>query len=563
MRRLTTLCLTLLVACTVLWGQDNPVYKMYSWRPISKAQYIVKDLKGNKHDVQQLLRQGKKVLIDFSATWCGPCWRIHTEHQLETLYEEFGPEGKQSQDLVILWVEGEGASEGEIRDPGRDWTLISGSNGEEVPYPIISDNGLAPALRIEIEGWPTVAFISPAGEYTNIYSKGLLSNMAAMKQLLKACPPPPVINTPPSAGDLKAINFAFTDEPVLWKPEYRSDSPISSFAWEFEGANEPTSSKERPTVTWAKPGTYKVKFTITNAYGSASSETDFVVYDGSTTQFPIKETFENGNFPRRWRTPHRDADELSWNNLKMDLDRLNIPNDATKGFGYQSAYALASWSFYPTKATPKPGEENSFTFEGQQIFPNNWLISPPINIPDTEGIDPTLTFATTSFLSGTRKEKYEVRIARGPGIQSEDFDLLLKAPYATNDKREWLTEKISLSRFKGQRISIAFVHKALKNGPGVLIDDIAITLKPDVAIDAPEAKNVKVYPTVADQKITVECAEGATVVLLNLYGGQLFRQDGVQGIVEIATDNLPVGTYFVRVMEREGATKVVPIIVQR
>ncbi|MFA8300123.1 MAG: C25 family cysteine peptidase [Hyphomicrobiales bacterium] len=46
----------------------------------------------------------------------------------------------------------------------------------------------------------------------------------------------------------------------------------TSWAWEFEGGTPATSTDQNPTVTYANAGTYKVKLTATNSYGSDIEE---------------------------------------------------------------------------------------------------------------------------------------------------------------------------------------------------------------------------------------------------------------------------------------------------
>ena len=60
------------------------------------------DLDGNEYNLYSMLDEGKTVIIDASATWCYPCWQYHTSGELESVYEELGPEGTDEIRIFLI-----------------------------------------------------------------------------------------------------------------------------------------------------------------------------------------------------------------------------------------------------------------------------------------------------------------------------------------------------------------------------------------------------------------------------------------------------------------------------
>jgi thiol-disulfide isomerase/thioredoxin len=131
--------------------------------------FTATDINGNTHTLSEYLAQGKTVIIDISATWCGPCWNYHGTRALSDVYEAFGEGG--SDQVVVLFIEGDpGTSLQSIygTNTSSDTSVTRGDWTNHSPYPIIDDATGAISNAYQIEYFPTVYMICPEGIVTEL-----------------------------------------------------------------------------------------------------------------------------------------------------------------------------------------------------------------------------------------------------------------------------------------------------------------------------------------------------------------------------------------------------------
>ncbi|MGB0863034.1 MAG: T9SS type A sorting domain-containing protein, partial [Saprospiraceae bacterium] len=132
---------------------------------VSKAQlangsvapnWTMSDINGQSHTLYNYLDSGYVVFLDFTATWCPPCWSYHNTHAFADLYTQYGP-GTADNKVRVFAIEGDASTtSADLHGTGSntqgDW--VTG-----VPYPIIDDASQTTPYNIGF--WPTIYKVCP------------------------------------------------------------------------------------------------------------------------------------------------------------------------------------------------------------------------------------------------------------------------------------------------------------------------------------------------------------------------------------------------------------------
>jgi thiol-disulfide isomerase/thioredoxin len=174
--------LTLLTAVAVAFNL-NAQLPDYSICP----DFTGTDLNGVEWNLYELLDQGKTVVIDVSATWCGPCWSYHNTHALDNLQDELGPAG--TNEVMVLFIEG---------DPSTNLQCLYGSTGcnsttqgdwvTGTTHPIIDDASIGDLLQISY--FPTIYAVCP----NRIIREVGQQSLNGLKNSVGECTPTPGLN---------------------------------------------------------------------------------------------------------------------------------------------------------------------------------------------------------------------------------------------------------------------------------------------------------------------------------------------------------------------------------
>jgi len=395
----------------------------------------------------------------------------------------------------------------DVNDPTNEATLDDGTTDfadDDLGHRIVSlANWAGKTVKI------TFTFANDASGYFGSYL--MVYEVKVVKTPLE-----PVYYVPLQSG---AKAYIETDYPIA-AYYYEGDTTDIEFNWTSALGTLSTPTSLSTVLRYTEPGIDTLIFTATNNYGTFADTTYVeVIRCEALEQFPWTEDFESGYDPC-FSFIDNDGDGFNW---KYSNDGRSMSHSGT-GIMYSESYS------------------NEY---GQALFPDNWMITPALMIPEDATDFQVCWYAAGQDPNGYDAEHYSVYVSTGNTVA--DFT---DAIYEGTTSHEMIQHCRSLDEYAGQTIYIAFRHHDITDMFYLNIDDIFVGSTTGIE-NAENAANVTIFPNPVCNVLNVEGENVKSVEVIDINGRVVLTNDraGKLDMSEVAE-----GVYMVRVMSLSGVT---------
>jgi hypothetical protein len=534
---------------------------------ISKAQLVngsiapdftLTDIKGQSHNLYNYLSQGKTVFLDFSATWCHPCWNYHVAHHLEDLWEHHGPVGGKdvdtntTDDVMVLFIEPD------LRTDTNDLkSATSMSVGDWVtgtPYPIIDLMNNTVSAAYGVAYYPTIFMICPdkicrqigPRSYPDLYTKYKSDNcFSAVAGDDVGIMNSDFLNYNRATCDSVAPEFRIcnygTNNLTSAAIELKIGSTVQK-TYNWTGNLAPFAHQQLNIGNIGGVGKHEVtvKVSLPNGVADMVAGNDSAIYTINVLSAsvqdtaPLTEGFESGVPPTNWIVDTAGGKAIAWKItnighnssksvfLKMsDADiyekkvvDMYLPTLSTMGLNYlQLDFDVAAARL-----------SSQFGQDSLQIFVSDDCGSSWIKLWGKGG-------STLSTQVGNRV---------GPFVPTSN---------------EWRNEKVNLSNYLNKSallIKFRGTNKSYTSANNIYVDNINLSTSPNSIINfSKDDENIIIYPNPGSDQLSLTVLDRITNGKYKIFdtNGKCILEGEIEGMNKETIDinDLAEGLYFVKV----------------
>lgn len=517
------------------------------------SNFTLTDINGNTHDLFSYLDAGKTVVIDVSATWCGPCWNYHGTGALNDFYLAHGPSG--TNDAIALFIEGDvTTNDADLHGTGTntqgDWVT-----GESLPIIDLATAASFTNSGLVIPYYPVMYVICPNRIVIQSGVAGAIGTTAMLESYMGTCPPPASMPVDPaflgytgtttscSTFDLGVTlqNNGLTPLTSCTISVNGIPSPIS-YDWTGNLATYATANVSLGTVTLAASATAVITITSTDGDAANSTYTQTLNFIDATqtTALPSTTNFTVSGFPYP-----------NWQNLNPD---------GASGWGVVATATQGDAMFIDTYNYDVVGQEDD-------------IITAPYSLAGATSPSLTFKYANCAYNLTQYFDKMRISVSTscdGPWTEvwyKEGAALMTTAAVSTSGftnptAAQWKSQCVDLTQFAGSSALFVKFTNVNNYGNNIFLDDIAVQNSScaDLGMNIEESAlinaGLNAYPNPTNNNTNVNFMVGTSsevsMNVINLLGETVFAKDfgtlaagNYNEVVNFA--NLSSGLYLVNV----------------